>query len=57
VLDAHLFASLADLRVLTEAWLTTYNTERPHDSLGEVPPLTFLPRPTTPAESNFKLSA
>jgi hypothetical protein len=22
-----------------------YNTERPHDSLGQVPHLTFLPRP------------
>ena len=58
VLDACLFASLADVRAQTEAWLTTYNTERPHDSLGDVPPLTFLPRPTTPPEqSSFKLSA
>ena len=57
VLDACLFASLADVRHETEAWLTTYNTERPHDSLGEVPPLTFLPRPTTPDQSSFKLSA
>jgi len=57
VLDAHLFASLADVRVQTEAWLTTYNTERPHDSLGDVPPLTFPPRPTTPAQSSFRLSA
>ena len=58
VLDAYLFASLADVRERTEAWLTTYNTERPHDSLGEVPPLTFLPRPTTlPDQSRFRLSA
>ena len=58
VLDACLFASLADVRAETEAWLTTYNTERPHDSLGEVPPLTFLPRPTTtPDQSSLKLSA
>lgn len=45
VLDAYVFASLAQVRVETETWLTTYNTERPHDSLGGVPPLTFLPRP------------
>jgi putative transposase len=46
------------VRAETEAWLTTYNTERPHDSLGEVPPLTFLPRPTTtPDQSSFQLSA
>jgi putative transposase len=57
VLDACLFASLADVRHETEAWLTTYNTERPHDSLGEVPPLTFLPRFTTPDQSSFQLSA
>jgi putative transposase len=48
VLDAYLFASLADVRVQTEAWLTTYNTERPHDSLGEVPPLTYCPGPPPP---------
>lgn len=58
VLDACLFASLAEVRAETDAWLTTYNTERPHDSLGDVPPLTFLPRPTTtPDQSHFKLSA
>lgn len=56
-LDACLFASLAEVRAETEAWLTTYNAERPHDSLGDVPPLTFLPRPTPPAASHFRLSA
>jgi hypothetical protein len=34
-----------------------YNEERPHDSLGRVPPLTFMPRPTKPEESNYPLSA
>jgi putative transposase len=57
VLDAYVFASLAQVRAETETWLTTYNTERPHDSLGGVPPLTFLPRPTAPLPSNFELSA
>jgi putative transposase len=58
VLDACVFASLAEVRAETEAWLTTYNTERPHDSLGDVPPHTFLPRPTTtPDQSQFRLSA
>ena len=39
-LDAWLFTSLAQVAT----WLTTYNTKRPHDSLGRVPPLTFLPK-------------
>jgi hypothetical protein len=34
-----------------------YNEERPHDSLGRVPPLTFMPRPTKPEESNYQLCA
>jgi putative transposase len=45
VLDAHLFESLDQVRAITEEWLEIYNTERSHDSLGRVPPLTFLPRP------------
>ena len=44
------------VREITEAWLETYNTERPHDSLGRVPPLTFLPRPDTPEESIVEVS-
>ena len=47
VLNAHLFESIAELRALTDAWLRIYNSERPHDSLGRVPPLTFLPRPSS----------
>jgi putative transposase len=56
VLDAFLFGSLEDVHAITDAWLDTYNTERPHESLGQVPPLTFLPRPDAPAESTFVVS-
>jgi putative transposase len=56
VLDAYLFDSLDQVQEITDAWLATYNTERPHDSLGQVPPLTFLPRPDAPAESTFAVS-
>jgi putative transposase len=56
VLDAYLFESVSEVRDLTDAWLVTYNHERPHESLGRVPPLTFLPRPQTAGESTFRLS-
>jgi putative transposase len=57
VLNAHLFESIAELQTATDQWLRIYNSERPHDSLGRVPPLTFLPRPTTAGESPIELSA
>ena len=56
VLDAYLFESLAEVRALTERWLVSYNLERPHDSLGRVPPLMFLPRPITPVQSHLLVS-
>ena len=57
VLNANLFESLAELRALTDAWLRIYNGERPHDSLGRVPPFTFLPRHSVAGQSPFELSA
>jgi putative transposase len=57
VLNAHLFESIAELRALTVQWLESYNRERPHDSLGRVPPLTFLPRPSSAAQSPSEWSA
>jgi len=56
VLDVNVFASLVDVRRITSDWLRRYNTERPHESLGGVPPLTFLPRPTSAWESTYALS-
>ena len=56
VLHAHLFESVAELRALTDTWLRIYNSERPHDSLGRVPPLTFLPRPLSAGQSLFAVS-
>lgn len=56
VLDANLFTSLAEVRSITSDWLRRYNTERPHDSLGRVPPLTFLPRSTSTLEYHLQVS-
>lgn len=56
VLNAHLVESVAELRALTDAWLQIYNRVRPHDSLGRVPPLTFLPRPSSGEQSLSRLS-
>jgi len=50
------FESIEQVQQITDAWLTEYNEERPHDALGRVPPLTYLPRRTTIGESSFKLS-
>lgn len=46
VLDAHLFANLQQVQTITEQWLIDYNEYRPHDSLGGVPPVQFMPRLT-----------
>ena len=43
-LDMELFESLQAARRLTVTWLDDYNTERPHSSLGYVPPAEFAAR-------------
>jgi putative transposase len=56
VLDANVFTSLAEVRAVTADWLRRYNTERPQESLGSVPPLTFLPRATSTQEYHLQVS-
>lgn len=55
VLDAWVFTSLDEVQAVSEDWRQRYNTERAHDSLGSVPPLTFLPRATSLTESDLQL--
>lgn len=38
VLDRYIFTNLAEVRRQTELWRQRYNTERPHKSLGGLPP-------------------
>jgi putative transposase len=47
ILNAWVFTTLDEVRDLSEAWRRRYNTERTHDSLGNVPPLTYLPSATS----------
>lgn len=57
VLDAWKFTTLAEVRAVSEEWRHGCNTERSYESLGNVPPLILLPRPTNATPSNFKLCA
>ncbi|WP_154666890.1 IS3 family transposase [Chania multitudinisentens] len=41
ILDMYLFRTLSEVRELTENWRTEYNEERPHSSLGNVPPVIY----------------
>ncbi|KRC73579.1 transposase [Achromobacter sp. Root83] len=44
VLDAHLFANLEQVQAIIDRWLVDYNECRPHESLGGLPPVHFMPR-------------
>jgi hypothetical protein len=38
LLNGEIFYSLAEAKIIIEAWRRYYNTERPHSSLGYKPP-------------------
>ena len=44
VLDPHLFSNLEQIRELSWGWMISYNEERPHESLGNLPPSEFKRR-------------
>lgn len=57
VLNAYLFNTIREVRQITENWVADYNTYRPHESLGNLPPTAFLPRLCNPDVSTLELSA
>lgn len=40
-LDAYLFESLTQVREMSWVWMMDYNDERPHESLGDLPPAVY----------------
>ena len=42
LLDAYLFYSLPQVRQMAQEWQRDYNYHRPHESLGNVPPVEFI---------------
>lgn len=42
LLDAYLFGSLHEVRMMAEEWRQDYNCHRPHQSLGFVPPAEYI---------------
>lgn len=56
VLDPHLFSSLDQVRDLSWAWMLSYNEERPHESLGNLPPSEFK-RQLAAEASSYELCA
>jgi putative transposase len=43
-LNENWFFSLGETREIVETWRVDYNTQRPHGSLGRIPPAEFLRR-------------
>jgi len=56
VLDAYVFDSLEQVRLISEGWLRLYNEERPHRALGRLPPARFAERRQTLENSSYPVS-
>ena len=56
VLNAYVFESLRQVREITRHWITEYNEERSHDSLGKIPPAMFRRQVEKARSSTSELS-
>jgi len=56
-LSRWLFESLDQVREITHGWIKSYNEERPHDALGNLPPALYRERLLATTSSIFKMSA
>jgi putative transposase len=55
ILNAYLFENVEAVQRISGEWLLDYNDYRPHDSLGGIPPSSYLPRPTAPDLSTIEV--
>ena len=55
VLNANLFNSVDQAQEAADDWVQDYNEFRPHESLGDVAPMEFMPRKFVKEISSFKL--
>ncbi len=67
ILDAYLFFDMEEVRQLTQEWMEHYNTQRPHEALGNLTPKEWpqksksgnmenLPPPTKPAQQVYHIT-
>jgi len=56
VLNANLFNSVDQAQEAADDWVQDYNEFRPHESLGDVAPMEFMPGKFVKEISSFKLS-
>jgi len=49
----YVFRYLSEVREITENWITEYNEERPHESLGNSTPAEYLSKHLKQENSNL----
>ena len=52
ILDFYVFRHLSEVRKITDNWMTQYNEERPHESLGDLTPVEYRQSKSNPGTSN-----